>query len=106
MVVMPSASASLGLWRCTSRPSQMIDPASGAHSPEIVLIREDLPAPLSPINAVTLPAGMSRFTPLSARTAPNDLEIPRSESSVPFDAGAATAPDPDVESSEMLMLFL
>src|ERR1700730_6916986 len=41
----------------------------------------DLPAPLSPVSAVTLPAGTVRFTPLSARTAPNTLLTPRNSSS-------------------------
>src|SRR5664279_3613889 len=39
--------------------------------PEMVLIMTDLPAPLSPANAVTWPAGMSRSTSVSAFTGPN-----------------------------------
>ena len=53
---------------------QQISPPSGAHRPEIVLISDDLPAPLSPHSAVTLPGGMSRFdVELSACTGPKRL---------------------------------
>src|SRR5664280_2994497 len=41
--------------------------------PEIVLIMTDLPAPLSPANAVTWPAGISRSTSVSAFTGPKCL---------------------------------
>src|SRR5580698_4518125 len=66
---------------CTREPSHRISPAEGGHSPEIVLIVTDLPAPLSPASAVTLPGGTLRFTPLSACTAPNALLTFRSSSS-------------------------
>src|SRR5664280_323307 len=45
--------------------------------PEIVLIMTDLPAPLSPANAVTWPAGISRSTSVSACTGPKCLLTPR-----------------------------
>ena len=57
-----------------------MSPSSGSHSPETVLISEDLPAPLSPTNAVTLPACTVRSTLLRARTGPKDLVTPRSSS--------------------------
>src|SRR6516165_4352031 len=78
---MPSASASLGECRCTGVPSHMIWPPLGAQRPETVLIRTDLPAPLSPASAVTLPAGTAKSTPLRAWTAPNALLSPRNSSS-------------------------
>ena len=80
-----------------------ISPASGAQRPEIVLISDDLPAPLSPISAVTLPAGMSRSTPVSARTGPNVLVMPRSDSRTP---PSPFAPDVASELSEMLIAVL
>src|SRR6516165_249773 len=78
---MPSVSASLGECRCTGAPSQRIWPSLGAHRPDTVLIRTDLPAPLSPASAVTLPAGTVKSTVLRAWTAPNALLSPRSSSS-------------------------
>src|SRR6202012_249497 len=65
----------------TGLPFQRIWPASGCQIPEIVLIRGDLPAPLSPTRAVTLPAGMVRLMSLSAWTGPKFLPTPRSSSS-------------------------
>src|SRR5580693_4916767 len=62
-------------------PCQRIWPSVGCHSPEIVLIVTDLPAPLSPTSAVILPAGTERLTLSSACTAPNDLLTPRSSRS-------------------------
>src|SRR5664279_1856979 len=44
--------------------------------PAIPLIRVDLPAPLSPTSAVTLPEKASRSTPFSTWTAPKLLLIP------------------------------
>src|ERR1700742_2457718 len=88
---MTSASASLGPWRWTVRPSHRISPPSGPQSPETVLIREDFPAPLSPMRAVTLPAGICRSTSVRARTGPNVLVTLRSSSSVPLPP-AVTAP--------------
>src|SRR5262245_42718327 len=42
----------------------------------MVLMSTDLPAPLSPTNAVTWPAGTSRSTFDNACTAPNDVLMP------------------------------
>src|SRR6202161_2421646 len=91
---MPSASASLGPWRCTGFPSQRISPPSGAHRPETVLISEDLPAPLSPISAVTLPGGIDRSTSVKARTGPNVLVtfLSSSSATVPLCAPLAELP--------------
>ena len=72
-------------------PSQRISPPSGAQRPEMVLISDDLPAPLSPTSAVTLPGGTSRSTSVRARTGPKVLVIPRSDSSGAVAALAAGA---------------
>ena len=39
----------------TGRPSSSIVPLSGVTAPEIALMSDDLPAPLSPITASTSP---------------------------------------------------
>src|SRR5450631_2035653 len=78
---MPRSVAALGLCRCTGRPPQRIWPSSGCQIPETVLIRVDLPAPLSPTRAVTWPAGTVRLMSLSARTGPKFLPMSRSSSS-------------------------
>ena len=52
-------------------------PLEGDQIPEIVLMRVDFPAPLSPIIAVTFPAGMSRSMFCIACTGPKDFDIPR-----------------------------
>src|SRR6266508_5873025 len=49
--------------------------------PEMVLMRVDLPAPLSPTSAVTWPAWAAKSTALSACTAPKRLLTPRSSRS-------------------------
>src|SRR5215212_2240855 len=48
--------------------------------PAMVLIRVDLPAPLSPTSAVTLPGRAAKSTSVSAWTAPKRLLTPRSSS--------------------------
>ena len=90
MVVMPRFSASLGPWRWMGRPSQRIRPSSGSQSPEIVLMRTDLPAPLSPQSAVTCPAATSRLTLVSAWTGPKCLEMPWRETSGEASAAAGS----------------
>src|ERR1700742_2594446 len=79
-VAMPRSVAAFGLCRWTGRPCQRIWPASGCQMPEIVLIRVDFPAPLSPTSAVTWPAGTVRLMSLRARTGPKFLPMPRSSS--------------------------
>src|SRR5436309_578066 len=46
----------------------------------MLLIRVDLPAPLSPTSAITSPARTSKSTSVSACTTPNDFETPLSSS--------------------------
>ncbi len=59
----------------------------------MVLISVNLPAPLSPMSAVTCPAEMSRSTPLSACTGPKFFVMPRSCSNgVSVAAVAALSP--------------
>ena len=69
--------ASLGPCRWTGWPFQTIWPALGSQIPEMVLIRVDLPAPLSPTSAVTCPAGMSKLMSDSACTGPKLFPMPR-----------------------------
>ena len=38
-----------------SRPSSLIEPSDGCTIPVMILTKVDLPAPFSPINAVTWP---------------------------------------------------
>src|SRR5262245_53260519 len=57
----------------------MISPSSGWCTPEIALIRVDLPAPLSPASASTSPRCSSKPTCSSAVTPPKRLVRPRTE---------------------------
>src|SRR5437870_2097369 len=60
--------------------------------PAMHLVSTDLPAPLSPHNAVTLPEGRSRSTWYSAWTGPKCLSSPRTLSSgASVGPGSATA---------------
>src|SRR4051794_3555457 len=90
---MPSACASCGLVIVAGRPSNVIVPESAACTPASTLTSVDLPAPLSPTSATTWPGPTSRSTSVSAATAPNVFETPRSErtESVPCSAGMAEA---------------
>ena len=83
---MPSEAASRGVRIRTGFPSQKICPCSGPWIPAIVLIVTDLPAPLSPISAVTWPAGISKSMFESACTGPKFFETPlrRRRGSAPF----------------------
>src|SRR5882757_6845349 len=56
----------------------MVPPSCGC-TPDRILTSVDLPAPLSPTIATTSPACTSMSTPLSARTAPKRLLMPRSD---------------------------
>ena len=47
----PALRASIGERNCTVWPSSLISPSSGRIAPEMALIIEDLPAPLSPMTA-------------------------------------------------------
>src|SRR3954452_5191239 len=75
---MPSAAASRGVPSETGSPSKRTSPASEDWAPDRPLIRVDLPAPLSPTSAVTLPASTLMFTPLSTSTGPKLLRMSRS----------------------------
>src|SRR5690348_16895062 len=83
---MPSPAASRGDRIRTGFPFQRIWPRSGGWMPAMHLIVTDLPAPLSPIRAVTWPAGISKFTSESAWTGPKFFETPlrRRRGSAPF----------------------
>src|SRR6185436_18015327 len=53
-----------------------ISPAVGLTTPARILIRVDLPAPLSPIRPTTSPRSTCRSTPPRAKTRPYDLVTP------------------------------
>src|SRR5918996_234408 len=78
---MPRSSASRGLFMATGWPSIRICPSVGWCTPERVLIRVDLPAPLSPKRHMTSPACTFMVTPFSAITEPNRLTMSRSSTS-------------------------
>src|ERR671918_195595 len=78
---MPRSSASRGLLMSTGVPSIRISPPVGWCTPESVLIKVDLPAPLSPRRHITSPACTFIVTPLSAITEPNRLTMSRSSTS-------------------------
>src|SRR5579862_238116 len=69
----PSRAASFGPWIWTCSPSKKISPLSAVCVPATVLIRVDLPAPLSPTSAMTSPFRTSKSTSVSAWTEPNDF---------------------------------
>src|SRR5579872_6048120 len=60
---MPRRRASAGPWTSSGAPFNRISPESGLCTPEISLIRVDLPAPLSPTSASTSPELSERSTP-------------------------------------------
>ena len=62
----------------TGLPSIRISPSVGWCTPESVLIRVDLPAPLSPSRHITSPACTFMVTPFSAITEPKRLTMLRS----------------------------
>src|SRR5256885_3638381 len=67
--------------RVTSWPASAMRPALAASSPESMLTRVDLPAPLVPITAWTSPSCRSRSTPPTAVSPPKRRVRPRTESS-------------------------
>ena len=69
-VAMPWSSACRGEEKLTSLPSTLTVPSVCPCSPDMILIRVDLPAPLSPSTQVTSPAPTRRLIPSSARIAP------------------------------------
>src|SRR2546421_8255580 len=78
---MPAARASRGPPKCTSLPSMRNSPSSCGWTPERILMRVDLPAPLSPSTHVTSPARTSIEMSLSAMTLPKYLLTWRTSSS-------------------------
>jgi hypothetical protein len=58
--------------RCTSSPSIVTRPASGASCPPISLSRVVLPVPLGPMMAVILPRGICRSTPRKISVSPRE----------------------------------
>src|SRR5919107_2214313 len=86
---MPSPMASAVPWIATGRPSKVISPVSADSAPERILIRVDLPAPFSPTRAWTSPVRTVMSALRMARTAPNRLETPRTDSR----SGGAPVPD-------------
>ena len=69
-VAMPALRASRGLPNTVGLLSTKILPEVGGWSPARVLMRVDLPAPLSPRTQVTVPSSTVRLTPLRAVKAP------------------------------------
>ena len=72
---MPFSLASIGLANSCFCSSNIIVPEDGLKFPAIILIRVDLPAPLSPINPKTSPGYNSRLTSSKALIAPKLFEI-------------------------------
>src|SRR3954451_113789 len=83
---------SAGEWIFTCSPSKTNSPWSAGPTPEIVLTKVDLPAPLSPTSATTSPAATSKSTSWRACTAPNRLDTPRRLRRGRPLAGASRAP--------------
>src|SRR3954449_8964374 len=74
---MPAFRASRGDEKTTGSPSAASVPSSGGWTPERVLIKVDLPAPLSPRRQLISPARTVNDTPSRATTAPKYFEISR-----------------------------
>jgi hypothetical protein len=70
MQTTPAACAAAGDAKVTGWPSSRISPSSGATTPDMILIRVDLPAPFSPSTAWMRPASTVRPARCSARTPP------------------------------------
>src|SRR4051812_14002561 len=83
---MPAAIASLGLRKCTSRPSTRMCPSSGRCIPYSVFISVDLPAPFSPTMACTSPRATRSSMSLFATTPGKRLVIPRSSTASGVDS--------------------
>ena len=74
---MPAAKASRGEAKTTGRPSTAMLPSSGRSRPDSILIRVDLPAPLSPSRQTTSPGATLSETFSSAMTEPKYFETAR-----------------------------
>src|SRR6516164_4242554 len=77
---MPSARASIGLWKWHALPSTTMAPSVAGKFPAISFTMVDLPAPLSPISPTTSPASIEKLTSVSARMAPKLFEMLRTSS--------------------------
>src|SRR5262249_19903804 len=75
-VATPSACASCGGERSPSSPLTRTTPSSALRTPDRILIIVLLPAPFSPTSACTSPNSAPNDASCSARTPPNDLEMP------------------------------
>ena len=69
-VSIPAARDSAGEENSTFLPSRKISPSSARWLPAMILIRVDLPAPLSPNRPSTSPLWTSKLTPFKASTFP------------------------------------
>src|SRR3990170_2603480 len=76
-VATPASSASRGEPKRTVLPSTARVPPSGSNTPDRILIRVDLPAPLSPSRQTTSPALTASETSSRATTAPKYFETLR-----------------------------
>ena len=73
MTCTPAAMASSGVSRSHVIPSIVIEPESGACTPEMTLMSVDLPEPFSPARQWISPGDSSRSMPCSAWTPLKDL---------------------------------
>src|SRR6478609_1396849 len=73
---MPACCACNGPENSTSVPLSAMDPESIAYTPVRALIRVDLPAPFSPINACTSPGNSRNDTSDNARTPGKVMVMP------------------------------
>ena len=77
MVSIPAASASMGDPIRAGFPSMRISPPSGGYTPEMILMRVDFPAPLSPSSASTSPGRTPTETRSTAVRPPKRLVMSR-----------------------------
>src|SRR5690242_11550921 len=75
----PSLRAAAGEWRTSRRSPTSTSPSSGERKPLAIPSNVDFPDPFSPTRAWTSPARQSTLTVLSARTAPNAFDTPRTD---------------------------
>src|SRR4051794_14423633 len=87
---MPLSRASRGVEKRTGVPSTRKSPSVCWCSPETILMRVDLPAPLSPRTQVTRLGWTFRSTPCRARMLPYDLPARRSSTIVPSSGGTVS----------------
>src|SRR5690606_34679901 len=88
---MPASSASRGVEKETGCPSTRKVPLVGLCTPDSVLMRVDLPAPLSPRRQSTSPRRTFMETPASATTGPKCFTRSRTSISGTSEAGMAAS---------------